>query len=107
MQVLKDEEFFSLYRFELARYGPADCELGHFYSHRHPDAVFINHLVVSLNLANETRSLCDLEYRVITRSGIQRQEISGYENLRQILVEELGVNVTEAECCRLYGGLNT
>ncbi|GKT33455.1 Arylamine N-acetyltransferase like protein, partial [Aduncisulcus paluster] len=37
MQVLKKGEFFSLYRFELARYGQSDCELGHFYSHRHPD----------------------------------------------------------------------
>ncbi|MFM7064172.1 MAG: arylamine N-acetyltransferase family protein [Actinomycetes bacterium] len=29
-------EWQSLYRFEILRYGPADCEVGHFYSHRHP-----------------------------------------------------------------------
>ena len=107
MQVLKDGGFFSLYRFELARYGQADCKLGHFYSHRHPDANFVNHLIVSLILPDETRSLRDLEYWVITGSGAQRQDISGAQHLRQILVEELGVQVTEAEGLRLYQGLNT
>ena len=38
MQVFKDKDFFSLYRFELVRYGQSDFELGHFYSHQHPDA---------------------------------------------------------------------
>ena len=107
MQVLKEGDFFSLYRFELARYGQADCELGHFYSHRHPDAVFVNHLVVSLLQANETRSLRDLEYWVSTKSGTQNQEIGDSEQLRRILVEELGVQVTEEESLRLYEGLDT
>jgi len=107
MQVFKEGDFFSLYRFELARYGQADCELGHFYSHRHPDAAFVNHLVVSLIQANETRSLRDLEYWVITKSGTQNQEISDSEQLRRILVEEFGVQVTEEESRRLYEGLDT
>ena len=102
MQVLKDGEFFSLYRFELARYGQADCEVGHFYSHRHPDASFVNHLVVSLLLPAETRSLRDLEYWVITESSDVRHEISSPERLGEILVEELGVQVSEEEGRRLF-----
>lgn len=102
MQVLKDGKFFSLYRFELARYGQADCEVGHFYSHRHPDASFVNHLVVSLLLAAETRSLRDLEYWVISESGKVRHEISSPERLGQILVDELGVQVSEEEGRRLF-----
>ena len=107
MQVFKDGDFFSLYRFELARYGQADCELGHFYSHRHPDAAFVNHLVGSLIQESETRSLRDLEYWVITKSGTQNLEISDSEQLRRILVEEFGVQVTEEESRRLYEGLDT
>ena len=107
MQVLKNGAFFSLYRFELVRYGPSDCELGHFYSHRHPNAPFVNHLVVSLILSGETRSLRDLEYWVITASGTQKQKIRSSEDLRQILVEELGVQVTKAEGCQLYEELDT
>ena len=107
MQVLKEGNFFSLYRFELARYGQADCELGHFYSHRHPDAVFVNHLVVSLLQSNETRSLRDLEYWIITKSGTRNQEISDSEQLRRILVEDFAVQVTEEESLRLFEGLDT
>jgi len=102
MQVLKDGDFFSLYRFELSRYGQADCELGHFYSHRHPDAAFVNHLVVSLILDHETRSLRDLRYWVISRSGTQKIEINSTEHLRKILVGELGVQITTEESWTLY-----
>ena len=107
MKVFKDGDFFSLYRFELARYGQADCELGHFYSHRHPDAAFVNHLVGSLIQESETRSLRDLEYWVIQKSGTQHRKITDSEELRRILVGELGVQVTEEECRRLYEGLDT
>jgi N-hydroxyarylamine O-acetyltransferase len=98
MQVLKDGDFFSLYRFELVRYGQADCEVGHFYSHKHPSAAFVNHLVVSLLMNDKVRSLRDREYSVITKSGIQKQEISEPDQLRKILVDKFGVLVTEAEC---------
>lgn len=107
MQVFKDGEFFSLYRFELARYGQVDCELGHFYSHRHPNAAFVNHLVVSLIKENETRSLRDLEYWVIKKSGTQNQKIGSSKELWRILVRELGVEVTEEESLQLYNKLDS
>ena len=91
----------------LARYGHADCEVGHFYSHRHPDAAFVNHLVVSLILAGETRSLRDLEYWVIKESGKESTSIGSSDQLREVLVGGLGVHVTEAEASRLYEGLET
>jgi N-hydroxyarylamine O-acetyltransferase len=102
MQVFKDGNFFSLYRFELARYGQADCELGHFYSHKHPKASFLNHLVVSLILENEVRSLRDLEYWIITKTGTQNQRIISAAQLRKILVGELGIHVSETECRHLF-----
>jgi N-hydroxyarylamine O-acetyltransferase len=106
LQVMKDGAFFSLYRFELSRYGQADCEVGHFYSHRHPNASFVNHLVVSLILAEETRSLRDLDYWVISPTSTQQDKIGDCEHLRRILVDELGVRVTEAEGRRLFEDLD-
>lgn len=105
VQVLKDGAFFSLYRFELARYGPSDCELGHFYSHRHPDASFVNHLVVSRILDREIRSLRNREYRVISGPETQTIQIDGPQQLTKILVEELGIQVTAADGHRLFDGL--
>jgi N-hydroxyarylamine O-acetyltransferase len=106
MQVLKKGKFFSLYRFELARYGQSDCELGHFYSHRHPDAAFVNNLVAALILESETRSLRNLEYWVTQQSGTQIQKITNSEQLWRILVGELGIQITEKEGCQLYKKLN-
>ncbi|MCZ2721458.1 arylamine N-acetyltransferase [Marinomonas sp. 15G1-11] len=48
LQIWKDGSFFTLYRFDLADYSDADCQLGHFYSHKFPAAGFVNNLVVSL-----------------------------------------------------------
>lgn len=102
MQVFKDGDFFSLYRFELARYGQADCEVGHFFSHRHPDANFVNHLVVSRIQADETRFVIDVTYWIITKAGTRSREISDSDQLKQILVGELGVQITADESRRLY-----
>ncbi len=102
MQVFKDGDFFSLYRFELARYGQADCELGHFFSHKHPDANFVKHLVTSRILEDETRSLIDLKYWVIRQSETQSMEIANPKELEQILCEELGLRASENECRQLY-----
>lgn len=107
MQVLKGGDFFSLYRFELARYGQADCELGHFFSHKHPEANFVNHLVVSLIGDNETRSLVDLKYWLIGQNSTQNLDISSSKELGHILVNELGLQVTEEEIHQLYTKLIT
>ncbi|WP_191602321.1 arylamine N-acetyltransferase family protein [Marinomonas algicola] len=48
VQIWKNGGFFTLYRFDLADYSDADCQLGHFYSHKFPEAGFVNNLVVSL-----------------------------------------------------------
>jgi len=102
MQTIKNGEPYSLYRFELARYGQADCEVGHFYSHRHPGATFVNHLVVSRIMADEVFSLRNNEFRVITASGEQSQEITDSTQLRAVLEERFGVRVNENESRQLF-----
>ncbi len=107
LQVHKDQDFFSLYRFELSRYGPSDCEMGHFYSHRHPDAAFVKHLVVCTLLADKTRSLRDLNYRVISRSNEQSVAIQSAQQLHAVLTDELGIEVTDRESQKLFKKLRS
>lgn len=102
MQTLKDGAFFSLYRFELARYGQADCEVGHFYSHKHPEATFVKNLVVSRIMDGEIRSLRNREYRVLTKDGDDKRDIVDAEQLRTILSGEFGIQITEPESRRLF-----
>lgn len=119
LQVFKDGAFFSLYRFDLVRYGPADCELGHFWSHRHPTATFVNHLVASCLLPDEARSLRDRSLRVTrTLAGppestasdlgaellIREETIGDAARLRGVLADEFGILVDERESLRLFEG---
>ncbi|MGA9574019.1 MAG: arylamine N-acetyltransferase [Lysobacterales bacterium] len=107
MQTLKDGAFYSLYRFELARYGQSDCEVGHFYSHKHPGATFVNHLVVSSILADEVRSLRNHEFWLITASGEQRHALEDGAHLREVLDTRFGVKVDEKEGRRLFERIAT
>jgi N-hydroxyarylamine O-acetyltransferase len=97
MQTLKDGVFFSLYKFELAHYGQADCEIGHFFSHKHPKAVFVNNLVASRIMKDEIRSLRNQEYWILRPSGDVRQIIENPKQLHQILTEQFDILITETE----------
>lgn len=103
MQTLKDGEFYSLYRFELSRYGQMDCELGHFYSHKHPKASFVNDLVASRIMDHEVRSLRNREYWVIAPSGEQKNNVSDAHQLKTILRDEFDIQISESESHDLFG----
>jgi N-hydroxyarylamine O-acetyltransferase len=102
LQTLKDGEFYSLYKFELCRYGPADCEVGHFYSHKNPGATFVNHLVVSKIYDHEVLSLRNHEYSVITASGKQTHAITDSMHLHQILNSRFDIMVNGDEARLLF-----
>jgi N-hydroxyarylamine O-acetyltransferase len=101
-QARVDDAYLSLYRFDLGDYGEYDCEIGHFYSHRHPAANFVNHLVASRILADEVRSLRNREYQVIRPDGVSVVPVRDAEHLRALLADALGVHVSEAEAQRLF-----
>lgn len=104
LQLLKDGDWYSLYRFELSRYGQADCELGHFWSHRHPDANFVRNLVVSVIGDDEVHALRNREYTVAAAEGERTRPIAGALDLRELLSSTFGVCVTEGEAVRLFDG---
>jgi N-hydroxyarylamine O-acetyltransferase len=105
LQQRTDDGPFSLYRFDLGTYGQADCEVGHFYSHRHPDAAFVNNLVASRILDSEIRSLRNRLYRVLRAEGHVDIEITDAEQLCSVLRDDFGLNVTDDEGRRLFGDL--
>lgn len=105
VQCVVEGDFYSLYRFERAQYGQSDCEVGHFYSHRHPDAVFVNNLVASRIIGDEVRSLRNGTY-LVTRSGTSDETtISDAGSLRALLSHEFGIAVTDAESRTLFDRL--
>jgi N-hydroxyarylamine O-acetyltransferase len=101
MQIMKEGDFFSLYKFELAQYGQADCEIGHFFSHKHPKAIFVNNLVASRIMKDEIRSLRNQEYWVLRPTGDVRERIENPKQLHNILKEQFDIQITEAESLEL------
>ena len=79
--------------------------LGHFFSHRHPDAGFVNNLVASRILDVEVRSLRNREYRVLRPEGDQVLPIESPQQLHAILLEEFDLTMTEAESHILFENL--
>lgn len=105
LQNRQDGAPFSLYRFDLGTYGQADCELGHFYSHRHPAAVFVNNLVASRILETEVWSLRNRSYRVLRADGHVDTEITDADHLCAVLRDDFGLNITNDEARRLFADL--
>jgi N-hydroxyarylamine O-acetyltransferase len=86
-QVLKDGEFFTLYVFDLHHYTESDCLVSHFYSHKHPNAAFVNNLVISRKLPNEIKSLRNGEYHHIEGGETHTTQITNVKQLHQLLTE--------------------
>jgi N-hydroxyarylamine O-acetyltransferase len=102
LQLATDDGHVSLYRFDLTRYGEADAELGHFYSHRHPEAAFVNNLVAARIFDGEVRSLRNLELRIRRNDDEQRIAVVDARHLRALLSEMFDLEVDEAEAKRLF-----
>lgn len=106
VQWLKRTAWFSLYRFEIASYGESDCELGHFYSHRHPAAAFVNHLVVARLLPERILSLRNRELRILDAAGESVLPIADAAHLLSLLTGDFGLMVSPTEVRRLFEGLS-
>jgi len=93
LQVMKGEDDFTLYRFDSATYTDADCELGHFYSHKNPHAVFVNNVMVTLKQQVQTVALVNAEFIVRNHTGEQKRSIESPELLGDILRSEFKISL--------------
>jgi len=103
-ELLQDNgsEPFILYRFDLAEYSEADCELGHFYSHQHPDVVFVNNLLVSRKNAEQVWALSNTTFT--HRQGEQHSEtlVSSATQLHQLLTQYFFMALAPEVCEFLF-----
>lgn len=102
LQVIKDNDYFTLYRFDNAIYSDADCELGHFYSHKNPQAVFLKNLMVTLKKSGQTIALVNSELITRERVGERKRQIESPEVLSKILMSEFGLALEPAVVEHLF-----
>lgn len=107
VQIFKGGEFFTLYRFDLADYSDADCQLSHFFSHKYPEAGFVNNLVVSLK--NDEVIIALKNHELLTRFADetgQRTELTEQVNsadaLHNILTESFGLALDQVITTHLF-----
>jgi N-hydroxyarylamine O-acetyltransferase len=104
LQVKEVDGWFTLYSFDNGIYTEADCLCGHHYSSTHPEATFVNNLVVSIKSYDNVRLLRNSEFHRIREGKTDITEISSKDNLGVILMQEFGIDLTSDQLVRLYEG---
>lgn len=95
--------YFTLYKFDLHHYTQADCIMGNFYSSNHPNAVFVNNLVIALKLEDTTLSLRNRSYHRIGKNNTEIIDITDHRQLYSIINDDFLIPITEEESAKLFG----
>ncbi|MBL4799756.1 MAG: arylamine N-acetyltransferase [Oleispira sp.] len=95
-QVFKDDAFFTLYTFNLYQYSEAECLPAHFYSHKSPDAAFVNNMVVCRKFYNDILSLRNSELFRIRDGETITTVITSAKHLHQVLTETFELDFDSA-----------
>lgn len=101
---VEGESITTLYRVDLAEYTEFDCNIGHFYSHQSPQAIFVNHLVVSRIENNKKFLLKHLTYSEFNtlESSESSREIADANELCGLLNNTFFISVTLVEADKLF-----
>lgn len=102
MTLEEDKKSFRATRFTLNKCYEIDFDLGHFYSHKHKNAAFVNNLVVSLQKQNCLFSLVNKKYIKKYENKIEEFTINTYKEFKDILLKDLNLNLEEKELKDLY-----
>ena len=104
LQLHKIDGWLTLYSFDNGFYTEADCLCGHHYSSTHPDAVFVNNLVVSRKSYDNVQFLRNSEFHRIRGEKRVITKILSQEHLGIILWQEFGLKVNGDQLVTLYEG---
>lgn len=94
MQLLEKGKEFKATKFDLNRCYEADFEMGHFYSHKNPNAAFVNNFVVSRVESDVIYSIVNDKYLNIYKDKIDEFEINSFKDLALILKDKFNSSYT-------------
>lgn len=104
LQKQETDGWFTLYSFDNGMYTEADCLCGHHYASTHPEATFVNNLVISLKSYEDVRLLRNGEFHRVQARDTAITEISSKDHLGAILRQEYGFELTSDQLSTLYEG---
>lgn len=100
--VYKEDKFVTLYSFNQNTYHEADCIVANFYSYQHPEAAFVNNIVVSTKTLDETRSLRNGLFLKIKVDNTDNIEINNSSTLQSVLRNYFSLEISEKESNFLF-----
>ncbi len=104
LQIKDVAGWFTLYSFDNGNYTEADCLCGHHYSSTHPDAVFVNNLVVSRKSYDDIRLLRNGEFHRIQGGATAITAVSSKDHLGVILRREFGLDLLPEQLSIVFEG---
>lgn len=102
MQLMEKGKPFIVTKFDLTPCYKADFEMGHFYSYKNPNAVFINTLVVSLIEEDVIHSVVNSRYFKISAHETQEETIKSVKQLEELLKNTLNCSFSSQEVTSFY-----
>lgn len=102
LQISKNNTIHGGTEFNLKKCYETDFDEGHFYAHKHPDAIYVNNLVLSIITEMEIRSLRNNDYFKIYEDYEEHIKIDNIEQFKMILQNDFNVNIKEEEISFLY-----
>lgn len=102
MQLSEKGKPFIATKFDLNRCYESDFEMGHFYSYKNPNAVFVNNFVVSLIEDNVIYSLVNNKYFNIYKDKIEEIQIKNIKQLKDILRNDFNSKFIDEEISFFY-----
>lgn len=106
LELLTQKGYFSLYKFNLAKYTQSDCIMGNFYSSNYPNAVFVNNFVIALQRQDIILSLRNNTYHKIGEETTEMIDITNHMQLRSIINDDFNIPITEEQSHTLFAITN-
>eukprot|EP01130_Rhizamoeba_saxonica_P009618 TRINITY_DN3919_c0_g1_i1.p1 TRINITY_DN3919_c0_g1~~TRINITY_DN3919_c0_g1_i1.p1 ORF type:complete len:278 (-),score=46.39 TRINITY_DN3919_c0_g1_i1:24-857(-) len=99
----REDEWYTLYKFEIRDFHDSDFVIGNFYSYKHPEAVFVNTLLVTRVLDNEIISIRNniFKRRIFDEDNIELL-IESPEMLQRLLSQYLNMVLPIDDCLTIF-----
>lgn len=102
LETLRENDFFSLYQFDLGTYMAADFKISNYYTNTHDDSKFTSSLTLSQLDKRGMKFINNLLFSTIY-DGVRKDIVlKESEDLKRVIKEEFSVSYTEKEIENLY-----
>lgn len=102
LTMIRKDELYILYSFDLAKYNEDDFEMGHFYSSKHKDANFVNNLVLSKITDAKICSLKNNSYHEISKEIKKEVIIKTQKEFTSVLRDKFKYNISDKDVKYLF-----